>query len=116
MAGSTGIPIFPLELRQLDVQEKKKKPNSRNHLNSSQSPIKLECLVSSSFHSIGFCQKCHEAVTVSLFHCLVLFDLLGNVIAFLSEELVEDKIVLGAIWIVLKILGKKWREGPLLTK
>ena len=37
-----------------------------------------------------------------LFHCLALFESPDDIIAFLSEEPVEDKILLKAIEIVLK--------------
>ena len=37
-----------------------------------------------------------------LFHCLTLFESPDDIIAFLSEEPVEDKILLKAIEIVLK--------------
>lgn len=86
----------------LQFQRRKKKPNSRNHLKGSQSPIKLECLVSISFQLMDFTSSIIIKLLLFLFStdlfCLIRLVMLY--IALVSEELVE--VLLRAIWIILK--------------
>lgn len=105
LAGLTRTPFPPPEPRRKKfsaISEEKKKPNSRNHLKSSQSPTKLECLVSISFQLMDFTSSIIIKLLLLLFST-VLFCLIRLVMlytAFVSEELVE--VLLRAIWIILK--------------
>ena len=51
-----------------------------------------------------------------LFHCLALLESPDDIIAFLSEEPAEDKILLKAIEIVLKNIRKEIEGGAIVNK
>ena len=51
-----------------------------------------------------------------LFHCLALFESPDDIIAFLSEEPVEDKILLKAIEMVLKNIRKEIEGAAIVNK
>lgn len=51
-----------------------------------------------------------------LFHCLALFESPDDIIAFLSEESAKDKILLKAIEVLLKNIGKEIEGVAIVNK